>query len=76
MSFQCDALPKTPTSLTCEYVKDTSVVDVVHPRLAYVTGLGYFEFYVNGQRIGEDVLVHDLWTIQSIARRHASPVLS
>ncbi|MCB0840671.1 MAG: family 78 glycoside hydrolase catalytic domain, partial [Bacteroidetes bacterium] len=24
---------------------------------AYVTGLGYFEFYVNGQKIGDDVLV-------------------
>ena len=29
----------------------------IEEAVAYVTGLGYFEFYVNGQRVGEDVLV-------------------
>ncbi len=27
---------------------------------AYVTGLGYFEFYLNGKKVGEDVLVPNL----------------
>ena len=30
--------------------------EVAHAK-AYVTGLGYFEFYVNGEKIGKDVLV-------------------
>ncbi len=29
----------------------------VRKAIAYVTGLGYFEFYVNGQKVGDDVLV-------------------
>ena len=36
LSFQCDAALKPPTSLTCEYVKDPSVVDVAHPRLGWI----------------------------------------
>ncbi len=34
--FQCEAALKAPTSLTCEYVKDPSVVDVAQPRLAWI----------------------------------------
>ncbi|MBN2092493.1 family 78 glycoside hydrolase catalytic domain [candidate division KSB1 bacterium] len=29
----------------------------VSKAMAYVTGLGYFEFYVNGEKVGDDVLV-------------------
>lgn len=29
----------------------------VRKAVAFVTGLGYFEFYVNGQKVGDDVLV-------------------
>ncbi len=29
----------------------------VEKAVAYVTGLGYFEFYVNGKKVGDDVLV-------------------
>ncbi len=36
LCLQCNAALLAPTSLTCEYVKDPSVVDVVHPRLGWV----------------------------------------
>ena len=29
----------------------------VEKAVAYVTGLGYFELYLNGEKVGEDVLV-------------------
>ena len=36
LCLQCDAALKAPTSLTCEYVKSPSVVDVAQPRLAWI----------------------------------------
>jgi alpha-L-rhamnosidase len=37
--------------------KEFQVNNKIAKAVAYVTGLGYFEFYVNGEKIGEDVLV-------------------
>jgi len=37
--------------------KEFEVKNDISKAVAYVTGLGYFELYVNGQKIGEDVLV-------------------
>ncbi len=37
--------------------KEFTVEKKVAKAIAYVTGLGYFEFYVNGNKIGGDVLV-------------------
>lgn len=37
--------------------KEFDVQKTIVSAIAYVTGLGYFELYVNGQKIGEDVLV-------------------
>ncbi len=37
--------------------KEFEITKPVSKAIAYVTGLGYFEFYVNGEKIGEDVLV-------------------
>ncbi|HQH25072.1 MAG TPA: family 78 glycoside hydrolase catalytic domain [Bacteroidales bacterium] len=37
--------------------KEFSVSGKVARAVAYVTGLGYFEFWLNGEKVGEDVLV-------------------
>jgi alpha-L-rhamnosidase len=37
--------------------KEFEIKKDISKAMAYVTGLGYFEFYVNGQKIGDDVLV-------------------
>ncbi|MCC5928098.1 MAG: family 78 glycoside hydrolase catalytic domain [Cyclobacteriaceae bacterium] len=37
--------------------KNFSVIKEVSKAVVYTTGLGYFELYLNGQKIGEDVLV-------------------
>lgn len=37
--------------------KDFSIEKEIQTAVAYVTGLGYFEFYVNGEKVGDDVLV-------------------
>jgi len=37
--------------------KTVALSKEIDQAVAYVTGLGYFEFYVNGQRVGDDVLV-------------------
>ena len=37
--------------------KEFRVEKKVERAIAYVTGLGYFEFYMNGSRVGDDVLV-------------------
>ena len=37
--------------------KQFTIEKKVQKAVAYVTGLGYFEFYVNGEKIGDDVLV-------------------
>ena len=37
--------------------KSFEVTKEIEKAVAFVTGLGYFEFYVNGEKIGEDVLV-------------------
>jgi alpha-L-rhamnosidase len=36
--------------------KSFSVAKNIKSAKAFVTGLGYFEFYINGQKVGEDVL--------------------
>ncbi len=62
-----EALPKPPGGPTAQLVnfpppapllrKGFSIDKKIKRAVAYVTGLGYFEFYVNGKRISEDVLV-------------------
>ena len=37
--------------------KEFSVKKEIEKAVAFVTGLGYFEFYVNGEKVGDDVLV-------------------
>lgn len=37
--------------------KTFSVIKEISSAKAYVTGLGYFELYLNGQKVGDDVLV-------------------
>ncbi len=37
--------------------KEFKITKKVAKAVAYVTGLGYFEFYLNGQKVGDDVLV-------------------
>ena len=37
--------------------KEFTIQKKVAKAVAYVTGLGYFELYVNGQKVGDDVLV-------------------
>ena len=37
--------------------KSFNIEKEIKKAVAYVTGLGYFEFYVNGEKIGRDVLV-------------------
>lgn len=37
--------------------KEFQVEKEVAKAVAYVTGLGYFEFYLNGKKVGDDVLV-------------------
>jgi alpha-L-rhamnosidase len=37
--------------------KEFSIEKEIEKAVAYVTGLGYFEFYVNGRKVGDDVLV-------------------
>jgi alpha-L-rhamnosidase len=37
--------------------KEFSVEKTVEKAVAFVTGLGYFEFFLNGQKLGNDVLV-------------------
>lgn len=37
--------------------KEFQINKKVAKAVAYVTGLGYFEFYVNGEKVGDDVLV-------------------
>ena len=37
--------------------KEFEVTKEIEKAVAYVTGLGYFEFYANGQKVGDDVLV-------------------
>lgn len=37
--------------------KEFQVEKEIAKAVAYVTGLGYFEFYVNGEKVGDDVLV-------------------
>ncbi len=37
--------------------KKFNVVKKVEKAIAFVTGLGYFEMYLNGQKVGDDVLV-------------------
>ena len=37
--------------------KEFQIKKEIKKAIAYVTGLGYFEFYVNGEKIGNDVLV-------------------
>jgi len=44
--------------------KSVIIEKQVKSAVAFVTGLGYFEFYVNGQKAGNDVLVskyYKLW---------------
>ena len=62
-----EALPKPPggpDALPTEYPppapllrKGFSVDKEIVKAVAYVTGLGYFELYLNGQKVGDDVLV-------------------
>lgn len=62
-----DALPKPdggPNGVPEEFGppapmlrKSFEVTKEIKKAVAFVTGLGYFEFYVNGERIGDDVLV-------------------
>lgn len=40
--------------------KSFSITKEVASARAYVTGLGYFEFYMNGKKVGNDVLVPNL----------------
>jgi alpha-L-rhamnosidase len=40
--------------------KAFSITKEVASARAYVTGLGYFEFYMNGKKVGDDVLVPNL----------------
>ena len=37
--------------------KEFSIEKTVEKAVAFVTGLGYFEFFLNGQKVGDDVLV-------------------
>ena len=37
--------------------KEFSVKKEIEKAVAFVTGLGYFEFYINGEKVGDDVLV-------------------
>ena len=37
--------------------KEFNITKKVTRAVAFVTGLGYFEFYLNGQKVGDDVLV-------------------
>ncbi|NQU86233.1 MAG: alpha-L-rhamnosidase N-terminal domain-containing protein, partial [Mariniphaga sp.] len=37
--------------------KDFNIVKKVEKAVAFVTGLGYFELYLNGKKVGDDVLV-------------------
>ena len=62
-----EALPKPPggpDALPTEYPppapllrKTFQINKEVKSAVVYVTGLGYFELYVNGERVGDDVLV-------------------
>lgn len=42
--------------------KSFSIKKEIKQAVAYVTGLGYFEFYLNGQKVGNDVLVPNITT--------------
>ncbi len=37
--------------------KEVNIYKKVTKALAFVTGLGYFEFYINGEKVGDDVLI-------------------
>ncbi|MEQ9101567.1 MAG: family 78 glycoside hydrolase catalytic domain [Imperialibacter sp.] len=37
--------------------KEFEITKEIDKAVAYVTGLGYFEFYANGEKVGDDVLV-------------------
>ena len=61
-----EALPKSPYPKTSPSYspppapllrKKFNLEKKVVKAIAYVTGLGYFEFYVNGEKVGDDVLV-------------------
>jgi len=61
-----EALPrtKTPNEKSANFGppapllrKEFEVKKKIEKAVAYVTGLGYFEFYANGQKVGDDVLV-------------------
>jgi len=56
--------PGGPDALPVEYPppapllrKEFEITQDVKSAVAYVTGLGYFELYLNGDRVGDDVLV-------------------
>lgn len=53
---QLDAEPELPTPAPM-LRKEFTVNKRISEAKAFVTGLGYFEFYVNGEKVGEDVLV-------------------
>ncbi len=48
---------KRNTSPAPYFRKEVSLQKEIQSAVAFVTGLGYFEFYVNGQKIGDEVLV-------------------
>lgn len=51
------ALPKELPPPAPMFRKEFEVEKQIEKAVAYVTGLGYFEFYLNGQKVGDDVLV-------------------
>lgn len=50
-------LPKVLPPPAPMFRKEFSVEKSVEKAVAFVTGLGYFEFFLNGQKVGDDVLV-------------------
>jgi len=53
---QLDAKPELPPPAPMLRKEFTTEKEITEAK-AFVTGLGYFEFYVNGKKAGEDVLV-------------------
>lgn len=51
------ALPKELPPPAPLFRKEFKVEKQVEKAVAYVTGLGYFELYMNGEKVGDDVLV-------------------
>jgi len=51
------ALPEILPPPAPLFRKEFKIEKEIEKAVAYVTGLGYFEFYLNGEKVGDDVLV-------------------